>query len=55
MYEGKVYKVLNINKLQTLNEKDKTFKVLNRGSGDYVRFNVLKPLFTKVGNIKLYY
>ena len=48
MYEGKVCKVLNISKLQTLNKKDKTFKVLNRGSSDYVRFNILKPLFTKV-------
>ena len=35
--------------LQTINEKDKTSEVLNRGSGNYVNSNTVKPLFTKMG------
>ena len=38
------------NKQAKNNEKDKTFTVLNRGSGDYVMKNSWKPLFMKMGN-----
>ena len=44
MYKRKVHEVLEIIKLKTLNETDKTFKVLNRGNGDYVTTNSWKPL-----------
>ena len=36
MYERKIRKVLEINKLKTINAKDKSFTVLNRDNGDYV-------------------
>ena len=38
------------NKLKTINEKDKTFTVLNRDNGDYVTMNSWKPHFMKMGN-----
>ena len=50
MYERKIRKALEINKLRTINEKDKTFTVLNRYNGHYVATNSLKPLFMKMGN-----
>ena len=50
MYERKIREVLEINKLKTINEKDKTFTVLNRDNGDYVTTNSWKPLFMKLGN-----
>ena len=50
MYERKVCEALEINRLKTLNETDKTFKVLNRDNGDYVTMNSWKPLFRKIGN-----
>ena len=34
MYKRNVLEALEINKLKTLNETDKTFKVLNRDDGD---------------------
>ena len=46
----KVRETLEINRLKTLNEPDKTFKVLNRDNGDYVTTNSWKPLFRKIGN-----
>ena len=50
MYKRKVREVLEINRLKTLNETDKTFKVLNRDNGDYVTTNSWKPLFQKIKN-----
>ena len=44
MYKRKVREALEINRLKTLNETDKTFKVLNRDNGDYVTTNSWKPL-----------
>ena len=34
MYKRKVREALEINRLKTLNETDKTFKLLNRDNGD---------------------
>ena len=50
MYERKIREALEINKLRTINEKDKTFTVLNRDNGDYVTTNSWKPLFIRMGN-----
>ena len=50
MYERKIREALEINKLKTINEKDKTFTVLNRDNGEYVTTNSWKPLFMKLGN-----
>ena len=50
MYKRKVHEALEINRLKTLNETDKAFKVLNRDNGDYVTTNSWKPLFRKIGN-----
>ena len=50
MYERKIREALEINKLRTINEKDKTFTVLNRNNGDYVTANSWNPLFMKMGN-----
>ena len=50
MYERKICEALEINKLKTINEKDKTFTVLNRDNGDYITTNSWKPLFIKMGN-----
>ena len=48
MYE--IYQTLETNNLKTINEKEKTFAVLNRDNGDYVMTNSWKPLFMKMGN-----
>ena len=50
MYERKIPEALEISKLKTINEKDKTFTVLNRDNGDYVTTNSWKPLSMKMGN-----
>ena len=50
MYERKIREVFEINKLKTINKKDKTFKVLNRENGDYFMMNSWKPLYMKMGN-----
>ena len=50
MYERKIHEVLEINKLKTITEKDKTFTVLNRDNGDYITTNSWKALFMKMGN-----
>ena len=50
MYKRKVREALEINRLKTLNKKDKTLKVLNRDNGHYVTANSWKPLFRKIGN-----
>ena len=50
MYERKLCEALQITRLKTLNETDKTFKILNRDNGDYVTTNSWKPLFRKIGN-----
>ena len=50
MYERKIHEAFEINKLKTINEKDKTFTVLNRNNGDYVTTNFWKPVFMKMGN-----
>ena len=39
MNKKKMSKAYQINRLKTLNEKDKTFKVLKRDNGDYVSIN----------------
>ena len=49
VYERKIRKALEINKLRTINEKDNTFTVLNRGNGEYVTKNFWKPLFNENG------
>ena len=48
MYERKICEALEINKLKTINKKNKTFTVLNRDNGDYVTMNSWKPLFMKM-------
>ena len=50
MYKRKWREAPDINRLKTLKETDKTFKVLNRGNNDYVTTNRWKPLFQKIGN-----
>ena len=50
MYKRKVREALEMNRRKTLNETDKTFKVLNRDNGGYVTTNNWKPLFRKIGN-----
>ena len=50
MYKRKVREALEKNRLKTLNETDKTFKVPNRDNGDYFTTNSWKPLFRKIGN-----
>ena len=49
MYKRKIPEALKINRLKTINEKDKTFTVLNRDNGDYITTNSWKPLFMKMG------
>ena len=49
-YERKIHDALQINKLKTINEKDKSFTVLNRDNGDYLKTNSWKPLFMKMEN-----
>ena len=39
MYKRKIREALEINKLKKINEKDKTFSVLNWDNGDYVKRN----------------
>ena len=50
MYERKISKTLEINKLIAINEKDQTFTVLNKDKGDYVTTNSRIYLFMKIGN-----
>ena len=50
MYKRKIREALEINKLKKINEKDKTFSVLNWDNGDYVKRNSWKLLFMKMGN-----
>ena len=50
MYKRKIREALKINKLKIINERDKTFTVLNRDNGDYVTTNSWKLLFMKMGN-----
>ena len=50
MYKRKIHEALKINKLKTINEKNKTFTVLNRENGDYITMNSWKPLFMKMEN-----
>ena len=50
MYKRKVREALELNRLKTLNETDKTFNVLNRDSGDYITTDSWKPLFQKIEN-----
>ena len=42
--------MLEINKLRTINEKDKTFTVLNRDHGAKITTFSWKALFMKMGN-----
>ena len=50
MYERKIREALEINKLKTVNEKDKTFTVLNRDKGDYATTSAWLPLLMGMGN-----
>ena len=50
MHERKIREALEINKLRTINEKEKTFTVLNRDNGDCITTNSWEPLFMKTGN-----
>ena len=45
-----IREALEMNRLKTLNETDKTFKVLNRDNDDYVTTNSWKSLFQSKGN-----
>ena len=45
LVQRKVQKALEINRLKTLNETDKTFKLLNKDDGDFVPTNSWKPFF----------
>ena len=45
MHKRKIREALEIHKLKTINEKDKTFTVLNWDNGDYFTTNSWKPLF----------
>ena len=50
MYERKIREALEIDRVKAVNEKDKTFTVLNRDKCDYATTNSWKPLFMKKGN-----
>ena len=50
MYERKIREALEIIRVKAVNEKDKTFTVLNRDKCDYATTNSWKPLFMKKGN-----
>ena len=50
MCERKTREVLEMNKLRTTNEKEKTFTISNRQNCDYVLTNSWKPLFMKSSN-----
>ena len=50
MCERKTREVLEMNKLRTTNEKEKTFTISNRQNCDYVLTNSWKPLFMKSNN-----
>ena len=50
LYKRKVREALEINRLKTLDEADKTFKELNRDNGDYVTTNIWKPHIPELGN-----
>ena len=50
MYERKIYETLEIIKLRTINEKDRTLTVLNRKNCDCITTISWKPLFMKIGN-----
>ena len=45
-----IREALEMNRLKTLNETDKTFKVLNRDNDDYVTTNSWKSLFQSKRN-----
>ena len=50
MFERKIRKALETNKLKTINKEDKTFTVLNRENDDYFPTNSCKPFFMKMRN-----
>ena len=50
MYKRKLREALEINRLKTLSETDKAFKVLNRDNSYYVTTNSWKSLFGKIEN-----
>ena len=47
MYKQKLYEALETNRLKTLNQTNKTFKVLNRDHGDCTTINRWEPLSGK--------
>ena len=48
--ERNIREALEIYKLRTINEKDKTFTPWNRDNGDYLMKNSWKLLFVKMEN-----
>ena len=52
MHTIKEHEALEINKIKTLNETDKTRTILNRNNAGYVATRILKLLFRKKVNQK---
>ena len=52
MHTIKEHEALEINKIKTLNETDKTLTILNRNNAGYVATRILKLLFRKKVNQK---
>ena len=50
MYERKIGEAGEISQLRKTNEKCKTFTLLNRDNGNYVKTSSWKTLFMKMGN-----
>ena len=50
MYERKIREAGEISQLRKINEKCKTFTVLNRDNGNYVKTSSWNTLFMKMGN-----
>ena len=50
MYERKIREAGEISQPRKINEKSKTFAVLNRDNGNYVKTSSWKTLFMKMGN-----
>ena len=50
MCKGKLRGFLEINRLKTINETAKAFKVLNRDNANYITTNSSKPLFWEIEN-----
>ena len=51
MYKTKVHEALDISRLKTLNETNKTFKVLNRENGGYFKNKHMETAFQENGKL----